>query len=363
MTSANPIRRLHSSLPDKGAAKTWAALALAAALAGCAAPPPPPPPPPPVTVVIPPISLSPRVVEQASAYRAYVTRASTISPGFTGGSDVAEGLKTGAAYEPGQLLRGAIAYGAVVALQDPAFVAGVRKFAADPDQRRTVAYEIMKDPAYAVGFAGSSSAAGLVMTAIGDDGRKLLELGRSVKQAAYDVQHQPWSKGDVPGRDSRLALAKSLSATPALGEVGETARLQMAVSGSGQMGLTGESVSPPFTPVVIHSLAVAALAALGYADDNSLGQVMPILAEPTSATCLNMSKLNLYQCLAVSKPHYEDVFCLGQHILMDTGQCLMKSAGVPEPVDPHIQAMAEAALQKASTSTTVKAHSKKRSRN
>jgi hypothetical protein len=84
--------------------------------------------------------------------------------------------------------------------------------------------------------------------------------------------------------------------------------------------------------MVMRSLAVAALAALGYADDASLEQVMPIMAEPTSAQCLNMSKLNLYQCLAVAKPHYEDVFCLGQHVLMDTGSCLMKGVGVAEPV-------------------------------
>jgi len=343
-----------------------AAISLAAVLAGCAAPKaeaPPPPPPAPVAVAVPPIGLSPRVIEQASAYRAYVTRASTISPGFTSGSDVAQGLKTGAAYEPGQLLRGAIAYGAVVALQDPAFVAGVRKFAADPDQRRTVAYEIMKDPAYAVGFSGSSSAAGLVMTALGGDGRKLLELGRSVHQAAYDVQHQAWSKAEVSSRQERMELAKSLSAQPGLGEVAETARLQMAVSGSGQLGLTAESASPPYTPMVIHSLAVAALAALGYADDSSIAQVMPILAEPGSATCLNMSKLNLYQCLAVAKPHYEDVFCLGQHVLEDTGHCLMKGAGVAEPTDPRVQAAADAALLKASTATTVKPRAKKRSRN
>jgi hypothetical protein len=359
MTSAIPARsegRLVRNL--------LAAVALAALVAACAAPAPPPPPPPaPVAVAIPPVSLSPRVVEQASAYRAYITRASGISPGFANGGEVAQGLRTGEAYEPGQLLRGAIAYGAVVALQDPAYVAGVRKFAADPDQRRTVAYEIIKDPAYAVGFAGSASAAGLVMAALGDDGRKLLELGRSVHQAAYDVQHQPWSKAEVAGREGRMALAKELSATPTLGEVAETARLQMAVSGSGQLGVTGESASPPYTPLVIHSLAVAALAALGYADDNSLGQVMPILAEPGSATCLNMSKLNLYQCLAVAKPHYEDVFCLGQHVLEDTGHCLMQAAGVPEPVDPHAQAAAEAALTKASTGAPVRAHGKKRSRN
>jgi hypothetical protein len=276
---------------------------------------------------------------------------------------VAQGLKTGAAYEPGQFLRGAIAYGAVVALQDPAFVAGVRKFAADPDQRRTVAYEIMKDPAYAVGFAGSSSAAGLVMTALGDDGRKLLTLGYSVHQAAYDVQHQAWSKVEVASREDRMALAKSLSSQASLGEIAETSRLQMAVSGSGQLGVTAESVSPPYTPLVIRSLAVAALAALGYADDASLAQVIPILSDPGAATCLSMAKLNLYQCLAVAKPHYEDVFCLGQHALEDTGHCLMKGAGVTEPVDPRAQAAADAALQKASTSTTAKSHSKKHSRN
>ena len=47
-----------------------------------------------------------------------------------------------------------------------------------------------------------------------------------------------------------------------------------------------------------------------------------------------MGKLNLYQCLAVAKPHYEDVFCLGQHILIDTGQCVIKASGAPMPAEP-----------------------------
>jgi hypothetical protein len=312
-------------------------------LAGCSSPAPPPPPPP-VAVVIPPVSLSPKVVELASAYRAYVDRAVAISPGFNDGDSVAQAVKTGASYEPDTLLRGAIAYGAVAALQDPAFVAGVRKFVGDPEQRRTVAYEIMKDPAYAAGFAGASSAAGLVQSALGTDGRKLLDQGKLVKQAAYDVQHSAWSKGDVVGRDARLALAKQLSSTPQLGEVAETARLQLAVTGGSPMGLTPETVGPPYTPVVVRSLAVAALAALGYADDASIGQVTPILSDPTSAKCFSMSKLNLYQCLAVAKPHYEDVFCLGQHILMDTGICLMKASGVPTPVDVRPAALKVAAV-------------------
>ncbi|WP_374470274.1 hypothetical protein [Phenylobacterium sp.] len=310
---------------------SFAALAAAAVLAACAEPPAPQAPPPP-----PAASLSPKVVEQAAAYRAYVLKAQAISPQFTNGQAVAEGVRTGAAYEPQQMVRGAIAYGAVAAMQDQAFVAGVRSYAIDAQRRQQVAYEIMKDPAYVVGIAGSSSAAGHVIAAIGGDGQKLLEQGRMVKQAAYDVQRSSWSKAEVAGRAARLTLAKQLSTTPVLPDVGETSRLQAATVGAPALGLVAQPATPPYSPVVIRAMAVAALANLGYGDDASLEQVMPLLADPASASCLNMSKLNLYQCLAVSKPHYEDVFCLGQHVLIDTGKCLMKGAGLPEPTDGRI---------------------------
>jgi hypothetical protein len=42
---------------------------------------------------------------------------------------------------------------------------------------------------------------------------------------------------------------------------------------------------------------------------------------------MKMAKLNLYQCLAVAGPHYEDVFCLGQHALSDTAQCVNDAVG------------------------------------
>jgi hypothetical protein len=327
MSSVFPARRIVA----------LAAACATAILAGCAEPKPPPPTP--VAVVAPPIpgvSLSPRLVEQAGVYRAYVDRATQISPAFADGAAIAQSLRTAESYEPHQLLRGAIAYGAVVALQDPGFRAGVRTYVNDPDQRRTVAYEIMKDPAYALGINGAAGAAGLVTSALGDDGKKLLAGGKAVKQAAYDVQHQAWSKSDVVGREGRLAMAKQLSATPIAGDSELTAKLQQAVNGSAPLELAMSSASPPYSPLVVRSLAVAALAALGYADDGSLEQVMPLVAEPNSAQCLNMSKLNLYQCLAVAKPHYEDVFCMGQHVLMDTGSCLMKGVGVAEPPPPIV---------------------------
>ena len=324
---------------------TLAVLAATAILASCAQPPPPAPPPPPS------ISLAPKLIEQASAYRAYLNRNTAISPAFANGAQVSDAVRTGAGYQPDQLVRGAIVYGAVAALQDPAYVAGVRAYVGDAAQRQQIAYEIIQNPTYAVGIAGSSSAAGLVIAALGDPARKLLEQGRTVRQAAYDVQRSPWSKSEVAGRDARLLQAKQLSAMPGLGETNETLRLQQASVGAAPLGLTGATAAPPYSPMVVRSLALAALAALGYADEANLATVMSLATDATTSTCLNMSKLNLYQCLAVSKPYYEDVFCLGQHSMEETGACLTRGAGLAVPPDPVVEAAkaraAEAALLKA----------------
>ena len=81
---------------------------VAVLLAACAEPPyspsPAPPPAPP-----PAVSLSMEVIHRASAYRRYMATASAISPAFRDGQSVADGLRTAAAYEPRQLLGGAIA--------------------------------------------------------------------------------------------------------------------------------------------------------------------------------------------------------------------------------------------------------------
>jgi hypothetical protein len=45
--------------------------------------------------------------------------------------------------------------------------------------------------------------------------------------------------------------------------------------------------------------------------------------------CLKMAKLNLYQCLASAGPHYEDIYCLGQHAMIDPGQCVIEATRAP----------------------------------
>lgn len=309
------------------------ALAFMALVSACSPPPPPaaPPPPPPP----PPINLATKVIEAASAYRYYMDHAGKITPAFTKGDDIAQAVQVGAAYEPKQLLRGAIAYGAIVALQDPAFVAGVRAYAKDPAQRREVTNNIIQNPTYIASIAGASSAAGLVQAALGSEGQRLYDRGKAVKQSAYDLQKQSWSKAEIANRDLRLSQAKALSSVAIVGDLDQTVRLQQAAKGITPLGLVAAPIEPPYRPVVLRAMAVAALAVLGQAGDENYDTIRAIMDEANIGLCLNLAKLNLYQCLAVSRPHYEDIFCLGQHIMMDTGRCMIRAAGTPEPYEPQ----------------------------
>jgi hypothetical protein len=226
-------------------------------------------------------------------------------------------------------------------------VASVRAFATDPAQRQSIINQLVADPAYAVGFKGSDTAAGRIIDTLGASGLQLYTAGKAVKQAAYDVQRAKWSTLPVLDRDGRLAYAKTMSATPGLADSADVAALQQASMGgvplvpappadpAAAVTVSGpRSAPPPYKPLVIRGLAVAALAALGYAGDDKLPLIEAVMAEPASAMCLNMAKLNLYQCLAVAKPHYEDVFCLGQHIMIDTGMCVLKASGAALPYEP-----------------------------
>ena len=90
----------------------------------------------------------------------------------------------------------------------------------------------------------------------------------------------------------------------------------------------------PYTNAINRGLTIAALAMLGEGGENRTELLSSLLDEANGTRCFSMSKLNLYQCLAVAKPYYEDVFCLGQHVLMDTGQCLGKMSSNALSFDP-----------------------------
>jgi len=274
----------------------------------------------------PGVTLARDVVAAASAFETYTRGAGTISAAFENGGGVAEALAKGAAYQPEQLDAGMIAYGAIAALQEEAFIDGVRQ-AARETPPEVLVERLEANPESVVEIAGVGAAASRAQAALLKRGAPLGVTGRAVKQAAYDVQHQDWSKGPIADNAGRLARIKAMSAaffTPGDEDAG---RLIQAATAPREAGGFGGEGGAAFTPVTVRAAALAALAVLGAAGDEDAAKLDVVMHDKKSGFCMKMAKLNLYQCLAVAGPHYEDVFCLGQHALIDTAQCVNDAAG------------------------------------
>ena len=362
-------------------------------LAGCATdtpPPPAPPPPPPPAPAGPPVAMATEVSDAAAVYVDYIQAARNIGADFADGQAVQTRLQIGATYEPKQLARGAVAYAAIVAMQEPSFRSALRAYAASDTARADMVQKLLADPTYATGLPSADIAARRIILALSSDGQAVYKAGTQVKQAAYSIQHQSWSKEFIPGRDERLALAKQNSVALKSVQSDESARLlAAALTGDGLVtsATTGSAsqsaITPgdtavaqatpipnqplpaaatatdaagtaptsaadfnrpdlfnaPYTPTVTRALAVAAVAILGEGGETRADAMTQLLGEDDGPRCFGMSKLNLYQCLAVAKPYYEDVFCLGQHVLMDTGQCLGKMSSNALSFEPVHQMM------------------------
>jgi hypothetical protein len=285
----------------------------------------------------PRVTLPRAVVEAASAYETYLRRAAAIRAGFRDGEAVREAMTIGESYQPEQMQEGVIAYAALIALEDERFVRGVQASAYDryAGSRDAEAEALLANPAGIAAIPGADHAAALVSAELRQEGVRLFETGRAVKQAAYEVQHQAWSKRTVPDQRDRLARAKSLAASATIPAPEDVAHLlQAAAAFRGRAAANEEARAA--SPAIERGLALAAVALLGQAGDES--RLRGLLHDGAGIGCMHMAKLNLYQCLAVAGPHYEDIFCLGQHALMDTGQCVANvGGGDPAGVVSHAE--------------------------
>ena len=293
------------------------------------------------------VLLSAHVIQEASRYRAYMRRVKGLVARFDNGQAIEATLSEAEAYEPQQLVRGAIAYGAVMALQDPAFVAGVRIFAANPASRADVAERLLADPTYVDALPGAQTAAVLIRASLHRQSFRLMALGGDIKMAAYSIQKEKsWSKSAVTDPQGRLQNAKALSNQSMDLDAAEMKAISDAlVDGAAFVHEEAPASEPPpatatpFTSLINRSLALAALAVLGEGGDDNDAALQSLMSDTASGYCLSMSKLNLYQCLAVARPWYEDMFCLGLHAIADTGECIAKAVGEQPPApQPYVAA-------------------------
>jgi len=335
---------------------SFAAVAAALVIASCATPepepaPPPPPPPPPA------VSLNEGVAQAASIYVTFMREAAAIEAGFTSAEAIQSAIRRGASYEPAQLSRGMIAYGSILALQSPEFVRGVRTFAVDPAIRQEMIARIVADPAYAATLPGADAAAGLIVETIGRDSAAMLLIANAVEEDAYTIQgrndpRRRWASAPVADRAVRLESAKGLSAVHMLPSAEESARLFAAANNGAGLEVSAARSRPPYTPAVVRSLALAALAALGAGGEDARANTEALIVEQNSEFCLNMSKLMLFQCLAASRPSYEDMFCMGRHVARDLATCTAQNI-TPVPVEFPATAVAGGAPDSGAVQTPV----------
>jgi hypothetical protein len=292
-------------------------------------------------IPVAPPALAHYVVQQAGAYATYMRKASAISPVFPNGPSVGDALRIGARSEQHQLQQGVVAYAAIVALQDPAFVNTVKGFASHASTRDAMIGYILADPNYVLTLGGHESAAGLIVATLNSQAARLNAVGDKVKQESLDIQLKAaWSKKPVPNPDQRLSDIKTLSTSPLTSDDDLAVQLEQAETAPSPVAVSGPPVQGPYNQAVVRGMALAALAVLGRAGDGNMDYVMPLLTNDNDGYCFNMAKLNLYQCLSVARPYYEDMYCLGLHVLDDTAKCVSTSIGHPQPaaITPEIAA-------------------------
>ena len=263
-------------------------------------------------------SLGHRITNSASAYETFVRRAGAIDPAFHDGAAVRSALRTGSDYQPRQFQEGIVAFAALLALRDQAFVDAVRA-QNDPD----FADRLTSDPRSVLAIPGAERAAADVTAVLRAQGAALQEHGAAITQAAYDVQAHPWSRQPVSDAAQALAAEKASAIEPrAASPASEKMLLHTVLTAPQGAEPAGGAISAS----VIRGLALAALAVRGRTGDREEARFQGLMHDEISASCLNMVKMNLDQCLAAAGPHYEHVFCVGRHAVGETAKCVSAAA-------------------------------------
>jgi len=265
-------------------------------------------------------ALGHRVTDAATAYDGYVRHAAAIDPRFADAAAVQRAVRTSAGYQPEQLQQGVVAYAAMVALRNPAFVQGVR---AQADADPSFADRLMAQPFDVLQVRGAPQAAVDVAGVLHAHGIALQGAGIAIGKAAYDIQAQPWSRTAVANPVEVLASVKASALQARAADAPSEKMLLQSLISAPRTEMSGP---PSATPAVVRGMALAALAVMGRAGDKEDLRVATLLQDALAADCMKMAMLNMNQCLAAAGPHYDDVFCVGEHSVGETARCVSTAA-------------------------------------
>jgi hypothetical protein len=288
--------------------------------------------------------------EAAAAYIAYREDVAFLeSEPFDSAETTREAHRRLSAHDGDALTTGWVAYAALVAADTPEFAAALQAEVEEKKKRsrkqeltgRDAFFaKLASDPRYPRTLAGSNAAISKVMAMTIQDSLRFATLGEAYKTQAYAMQKTNWGKAKIGSSSTRLSDAESYAAkrpaaaAPAFNSVENKgvvspalASLDGAWSSSwGKEGAVKASASEPNADAVIDRvLNLAARYAVGATNP----KIVEVYAQNTkSSQCLSMAKLTLDQCIAATRTPYEEAFCLGEHALIDTAQCVGWVAGV-----------------------------------
>ena len=272
-------------------------------------------------------------------------------------ADLEGALETATRHNRDALTRGWIAYGAYTAGQSQAFVQGVRDAAAYYG-RDSILEAIVADNRYARALRGGDDATRIVLESAQADSARVIDVADRYQEMAYGLQRQRWANAVAPGQSARVQhvrdnnaagsaevpLADELTAqlAPALlslsPEQTPTAfggrRFWDGPAPAGVVQVSSEAphawrANPTRAEAIDRMTTIAAIQALGAAEERS-AVIETTLADPRSRDCIEISQLQLYQCMSAARFRYENAFCLGQHALRDIGTCIA-NVGQPAP--------------------------------
>ncbi|GAB4543102.1 MAG: hypothetical protein Tsb0010_19730 [Parvularculaceae bacterium] len=261
-----------------------------------------------------------------------------------------------ATHDPGRLSAGIVAFAALTATENPAYVAGLQE-AVDLYGKEQILEAVAVDPRVASDLPGADAAAQSVLSLVKSDAARMLRLGERFETRAREIATTSWGKTRLRNQQSRVdeiaQLARArLVAAPALPHVlagGVTAPVLTAAApewrasmadadaqeAAGAQAAAGarEASGPQTEATHAAPLATADARAQRFVDRVlALATVYAVnggadapderfLDNPRSRQCLVSAKLNLDQCIAASSSPYEATYCLGRHGLSEAGGC------------------------------------------
>lgn len=231
-----------------------------------------------------------------------------------------------------------LSYGALIGALNSDFVYGL-KSTAQTKGLDVVIYNLYSNPSYARQITGAASASADIKTAWMQDIANIISVGTAVKQQSYNLQKQKrWKQLSKAGRQARINVIKQTNAKfplPPLqtrrnlgsNEQNPQIKRQNFWRNFGRVNAPHPTAMQPSANSAMNSkaLTLAALEILGASGGQSQAWIEGYMVSPKLNQCIKKARLNMQQCLAAGHFKYEDAFCLAQHELIETSNCLQEN--------------------------------------